>query len=288
VDVLNVFWRRRVGRPAPFAQERQGQAMKTASRDRTRAGSARRDGPHFLYHPSFAEADAGRAYGGEPAAGEESAGFLPDDATRDCTKRMHYAGWRAARAGSGREAARWRRRYYDCRDRIVLGNRKLAYRAVQKWSPPRQLADDMAAECQVVLIKAVVAYNPWLGIRFSTYAFTCLMRALSRLSQRQAADRLSRCLSLDALRGDFGPVTPEEPAASGHPRVDEFLRPGHTLLTPREKTVLIRRYCPEEGRAGTLEQVGHELGLSKERVRQLQTAALGKLRVALAAEAPPA
>ena len=57
----------------------------------------------------------------------------------------------------------------------------------------------MASECQIVLIKAVAAFNPWLGIRFSTYAFTCLMRSLSRLSQRHAADRLSQSMPLESL-----------------------------------------------------------------------------------------
>jgi hypothetical protein len=168
---------------------------------------------------------------------------MPDDVTRDWARRMHYAAWRASTAATAREAGRWRRRYYDCRDRVVLGNLKLTFRAVQKWKPAAQFADDLTGECQVVLINAVAAYNPWLGIRFSTYAFTCLLRALSRLSQRQAADRLSRCVPLESLRGG-GPSygDPEELARSTDARVDEYLRPEHTLLTPREKDVLIRRY----------------------------------------------
>jgi RNA polymerase sigma factor (sigma-70 family) len=260
--------------------------MKTASTDLPQARSARKDGPHFIFHPSFEESGAERVFGDALADDEASLAFMPDDTTRDSTRRMHYAAWRASRAPSRREAARWRRRYYDCRDRVVVGNRKLAFRAVQKWGAPRQLADDMAGECQIVLIKAVAAYNPWLGIRFSTYAFTCLMRALSRLSQRQAADRLSRALPLDSTQyGEPCYVASEEPSAPAAARLDAYLRTDHTLLTPREKTVLLRRYCPNDGRAGTLEQVGHELGLSKERVRQLQCAALGKLREALA-EAP--
>jgi DNA-directed RNA polymerase sigma subunit (sigma70/sigma32) len=57
-------------------------------------------------------------------------------------------------------------------------------------------------------------------------------------------------------------------------------------LTPREKSVLIRRYHLRDDlpRTDTLEQVGRELGLSKERVRQLQWSALGKLRAALLPE----
>lgn len=286
MDDLNVK-RRGPGRPASSPEERQGLAMAKASSTPPPAEPARVGEPRFIYHPSFEGPGAEQVYGAVPAECDQSPGYMLDDVTRDCTRRMHYAAWRVSQASSRREAARWRRRYFDCRDRIVLGNRKLAFRAVQKWRPPSQLADDLAAECQVVLIKAVAAYNPWLGIRFSTYAFTCLMRALSRLSQRHAADRLSRSLPLDSLPCGEPPLAradaPSEPAAA---RVDVFLRADHTLLTPREKAVLIRRYCPDGGRAETLEQVGHELGLSKERVRQLQSAALGKLREALLAEAP--
>ena len=180
----------------------------------------------------------------------------------------------------------WRRQYYAFRDRIVLGNHKLIYRAVRRWSPPAVWADDMVGDCQIVLIQAAAAYNPWIGIRFSTYAFTCLMRALSRLSQRHAADRLSKSLSLEVLPDgeprDFD--APETPW-SRLQRIDEFLRDGHDLLSPREKQVLSRRFCLDERvQSGTLEQVGRELGLSKERVRQVQASALGKLRKALLEE----
>jgi RNA polymerase primary sigma factor len=255
--------------------------MKTASRKPLRAPAAT-DGPRFVFHPSFEEPNAEQVYGALPAAGSESTAFMPDDTTRDCTRRMHYAAWRAATAATDREAARWRQCYYDYRDRIVVGNRKLTFRAVRKWGPPPQFAEDLTGECQIVLIQAVAAFNPWLSTRFSTYAFTCLLRALSRLSQRQASDRLSRCLPLESLPGG-GPshVWPE----TGQPQVDEYFQPDHTLLTPREKTILIRRYL-NEGREETLEEVGHELGLSKERVRQIQSAALGKLRAALLAGTP--
>jgi DNA-directed RNA polymerase sigma subunit (sigma70/sigma32) len=66
------------------------------------------------------------------------------------------------------------------------------------------------------------------------------------------------------------------------PRIDEFLQEGHRLLSSREKRVLVRRFCLDErAKGGTLEQVGRELGLSKERVRQVQASALSKLRKAL-------
>ena len=135
----------------------------------------------------------------------------------------------------------------------------------------------------MVLIQAVTAFNPWLGIRFSTYAFTCLMRALSRLSQRHAADRLSRSLPLEALPdGEPPDALPEEPSRARLQHIDELLQAKHQLLSSREKRVLRRRFnLDDRPKAGTLEQVGRELGLSKERVRQVQASALSKLRRAL-------
>ena len=245
---------------------------------------AKSDIPYFVSHESFALPGAARLYG--PADGDDrqyAATHMPDDVTRDLARRMHYAAWRLSRATDFRRRVHWRRRYYMFRDRVVLGNRKLIYRAVRRWTPSAAWADDLVGDCQVVLIQAVAAYNPWLGIRFSTYAVTCLMRALSRLSQRRAADRLSKSLPLEALP-DGEPRDPRaaETPFARLPRIDEFFRDGHELLTGREKQVLLRRFRMDEGaRSGTLEQVGRELGLSKERVRQVQASALGKLRKAL-------
>lgn len=264
--------------------------MGTATKSHPKQRGRSADGPYFVFHPSFEEAGAEAQYA--PAGGDGAdyaAGHMPDDVTRDWTRRMHHAAYRVSRARTAKEAARWRQAYYDCRDRIVMGNRKLVFRAVSRWAGAAPVAEDMAGECQIVLIQAVAAFNPWMGIRFSTYAFTCLMRALSRLTQRLSSDRLAHSLPLESLPDGEprdGGARPE-PNGSHLQRLDEYLQEGHTLLTPREKIILIRRFCLDDrGDEGTLEEVGRELGLSKERVRQVQMSALGKLRRALVGAAP--
>jgi len=246
--------------------------------------------PYHVCHATFEQADAEQSYGPGSASAEDYAStHMPDDITRDLARRMHYAAWRVAQAEDESDRDSWHSVYLHFRDLVVLGNRKLIYRAVRRWMPPSVYADDMIGDCQIVLIQAVAAYNPWMGIRFSTYAFTCLMRALSRLSQRQAADRLARSLPLEALPdGEPRDEASEEMPVTRLARIDELLSESCDVLSTREKRVLMRRFSlDDQARAGTLEQVGRELGLSKERVRQVQASALGKLRAALLESVQP-
>ncbi|HBI41903.1 MAG TPA: hypothetical protein DDY78_03475 [Planctomycetales bacterium] len=264
--------------------------MSTSTRNASTKRLATPDVPYFVVHASFEQTGAADLFGHTRDDDHVfEATYMPDDVTRDLARRMHYAAWRLSRTSDYRRRAHWKGEYLSFRDRIVLGNRKLIYRAVQRWMPTATWADDMTGDCHIVLIQAVAAYNPWLGVRFSTYAFTCLMRALSRLSQRHAADRLSKSLPLEALPdGEPRDLGSLEQSPARLPYIDEYLREGNELLSSREKQVLARRFSLDEQiKSGTLEQVGRELGLSKERVRQVQASALGKLRKALLEGATP-
>ncbi|MBX4201155.1 sigma-70 family RNA polymerase sigma factor [Candidatus Parcubacteria bacterium] len=56
------------------------------------------------------------------------------------------------------------------------------------------------------------------------------------------------------------------------------------LLNPRERLILQLRFNGEDGKGMTLEQVGKRLGLTKERIRQIEAAALGQLEVILTSQ----
>lgn len=240
--------------------------------------------PGYVAHCTFDDREAKREFDPDllldnPATYDS--GYMPDDVTREHSKRMHYAAHRMHKAKSTVELARWTKHYHGLRDLIVLGNRKLIYRAVRRRIANQSVIDDLIGDCHIVLIGAVAAFNPWLGIRFSTYAYTCLIRALSRMAQRSNSDCLLKSVSFDALPdGEPNPRQPggENNAAIQFP-IEEYLREDHPLLSDREKLILTHRYIRgEKPENCTLEQVGKAVGLSKERVRQVQASALDKLR----------
>lgn len=70
--------------------------------------------------------------------------------------------------------------------------------------------------------------------------------------------------------------TPEESATAQllKEHVNEML----DSLTPREQKILRMRFGLEDGRTHTLEEVGQEFGVTRERIRQIEAKALAKLR----------
>jgi RNA polymerase sigma factor (sigma-70 family) len=244
-----------------------------------------------VYHKSFDESGAHAEYDPRPllnGSDDFPLGYMPDEVTRDCGRRMHYAAFRARRAVRPSDRRFWRNAYFGLRDRIVLGNQKLVYKAVRYRKAWQLRADDLVGEGHVVLINAVERYNPWLGVRFSTYAFTCLVRALVRLTRKRIGFE-KRIQTQGTLSSESLPPTAikMEKDSSLPVDLDHFFQAGHPLLSDREKTVLRLRFgLGDQAESMKLELIGERLGLSKERIRQVQVSALAKLREAVSISRP--
>jgi len=82
---------------------------------------------------------------------------------------------------------------------------------------------------------------------------------------------------LGDVLADEASTSPEE-AATTHTMKQEVQDVLEDVLTPRERLVLQLRFGLGNGHTFPLEQVGRQLGITRERVRQIEAGALAKLR----------
>ncbi len=84
----------------------------------------------------------------------------------------------------------------------------------------------------------------------------------------------------DSHLGDFIPDDdiPAPAEAAAFTMLKEQLTDVLDTLTPREEKVLRLRFGLDDGRARTLEEVGREFNVTRERIRQIEAKALRKLR----------
>ena len=84
----------------------------------------------------------------------------------------------------------------------------------------------------------------------------------------------------DSHLGDFIPDddAPAPADAASNILLKESLDEVLNTLTPREKKVIVLRFGLADGHPRTLEEVGKEFNVTRERIRQIEAKALRKLR----------
>lgn len=200
---------------------------------------------------------------------------------------LHACGYALNHLERGRAAGRSSRQLKALHERIMaeLVNRNmgLIYDMRRRTRVAGVDVDDLMSEGLWTLYRAVVSFDPWRGFRFSTYACTSILRGflmLTRRRQRQL-EQINRIgegqLNLPQIGGG-----PDLQTQMRIDRLHTLLSDNRAGLTPTERFVIERRLMHDPGvKADTLESIGEMFELSKERIRQIQVSALGKLRGAL-------
>jgi len=106
------------------------------------------------------------------------------------------------------------------------------------------------------------------------------VREIMKISQEPVSLETPIGEEEDSHLGDFIPddEAPAPAEAAAFTLLKEQLIDVLDTLTPREETVLRLRFGLDDGRARTLEEVGREFNVTRERIRQIEAKALRKLR----------
>ena len=106
------------------------------------------------------------------------------------------------------------------------------------------------------------------------------VREIMKISQEPVSLETPIGEEEDSHLGDFIPDddVPAPAEAAAFTLLKEQLLDVLDTLTPREEKVLRLRFGLDDGRARTLEEVGREFSVTRERIRQIEAKALRKLR----------
>ncbi len=106
------------------------------------------------------------------------------------------------------------------------------------------------------------------------------VREIMRVAQEPVSLETPISEEEDSHLGDFiaDDDSPAPSDVASHTLLKEQLEEVLSTLTPREEKVLKLRFGLEDGRSRTLEEVGKEFNVTRERIRQIEAKALRKLR----------
>jgi len=207
-----------------------------------------------------------------------------------CFKQMHFCARRMMtlfeRYGDNalwrNDYRRFARLHQQLRDDIAHDNIGLVYSQCKRIRLANMDEDELLSEGMMALARAIEKFNPWLGFRFSTYACNAILRMIYRCRRRNLSRLQHESVSFvesKFIKDNWLDTSRIEESSLYVERLGKILSEGTTNLTRIEECVLTQRFLGTDKR--TLAAVGQRMNFSKERIRQIEKAALAKLRTAL-------
>jgi RNA polymerase primary sigma factor len=182
----------------------------------------------------------------------------------------------------GEEFLEWHRKFEHFREYLVRTNLALVLAMAKRT----RLGDidfaEIVSEGNMALLRAIDKFNVERGFKFSTYACRAILKAFSRtaLKSNRHKTRFPVEFEPDFEKSDWADRRRNQVEEDCVDELKQIVDRNLAELSNIEQTVIRRRFNweQEEESPLTLEEVGQIIGVTKERVRQIQNKALLKIR----------
>jgi RNA polymerase primary sigma factor len=178
-------------------------------------------------------------------------------------------------------------RLYDdaiaTKNQIIRANLRLVVSIAKRHVGPAENFFELVSDGNMSLMRAVEKFDYSRGNKFSTYASWAIMKNFARTipDEHRYHDRFRTSqgeLFSTAEDERTDQIEQESAQMQRESQIEKILG----CLDDREQKIIVRRFGLRRGEEPlTLKQVGAELGVTKERIRQIEARALSKLRKAV-------
>jgi len=176
----------------------------------------------------------------------------------------------------------WHRRFEHFREYLVRTNLALVLAMAKRTRLGDVDFAEIVSEGNMALIRAVDKFNVDRGFKFSTYACRAILKAFSRTAMKSSRHKMRFPVEFepDMEKSDWMDRKRDVVEEDCIDELKQIVERNLADLSDTEQTVIRRRFNwqQEDEHALTLEEVGQIIGVTKERVRQIQNKALAKIR----------
>ena len=180
------------------------------------------------------------------------------------------------------ELLKWHKKQLQARSQIVTANIGLVLAMAKKVNFAGVEFTDLVSEGSMALLRATDKFDCQRGFKFSTYACRAIFKGFSRTAKQNYRYRKRFPTQWDTVleKDDHLEILRQEEHENGIEEVREIFEENLADLSGIEQSVIEMRFSLQSSlkRPLTLKQVGDKLGLTKERIRQIQNNALAKIR----------
>lgn len=179
----------------------------------------------------------------------------------------------------------WHRRFEHFREYLVRTNLALVLAMAKRVRLGDVDFAEVVSEGNMALLRAVDKFNIDRGFKFSTYACRAILKAFSRTAMKHNRHRTKFPVEFepDLEKSDWADKRRDQVEEDCIDELKAIVDRNLADLSSVEETVIRRRFNWDQvdDSSLTLEDVGKIIGVTKERVRQIQNKALGKIRAVM-------